>query len=44
MNPLSIADAELTKFFHAWLETFAGYVRDVDYASAKPLFDLVVRF
>jgi len=23
----------------AWLERFAGYVRDVDYASAKPMFD-----
>ena len=22
----------------AWLDTFAGYVREVDYASARPLF------
>ena len=38
MNPLPIAAADTTRFFHAWLETFAGYVREVDYASAKPLF------
>jgi ketosteroid isomerase-like protein len=38
MNPLPIANSEITKFFHTWLETFSGYVRDVDYASAKPLF------
>jgi ketosteroid isomerase-like protein len=38
MNPLPIAPPETTRFFHAWLETFSGYVRDVDYASAKPLF------
>src|ERR1700753_4228690 len=25
-------------WFTAWLETFAGYVREVDYASARPLF------
>ena len=38
MNPLPIANAETIGVFHAWLETFAGYVREVDYASAKPLF------
>jgi ketosteroid isomerase-like protein len=38
MNPLPIADAETRRLFHAWLETFSGYVREVDYASAKPLF------
>jgi ketosteroid isomerase-like protein len=38
MDPLPIAPPELTQFFHRWLEIFAGYVRDVDYASAKPLF------
>ena len=27
-----------TQFFRQWLETFAGYVREVDYASARPLF------
>ena len=38
MPPLPTANAEITRFFHAWLETFSGYVRDVDYASARPLF------
>jgi ketosteroid isomerase-like protein len=38
MNPLPIANPEITRFFHQWLETFAGYVREVDYASARPLF------
>ena len=32
------ADAATRAFFAGWLETFAGYVRDVDYASARPLF------
>ena len=32
------ADAATTRFFRDWLETFAGYVREVDYASARPLF------
>ena len=38
MASLPIASPETIRFFHAWLETFSGYVRDVDYASAKPLF------
>ena len=38
MASLPIADAEITRFFRNWLETFAGYVREVDYASARPLF------
>jgi ketosteroid isomerase-like protein len=38
MASLPIADATTTQYFHHWLETFAGYVRDVDYAAAKPLF------
>jgi ketosteroid isomerase-like protein len=38
MVALPNANAELTQFFHRWLETFSGYVRDIDYASAKPLF------
>lgn len=38
MAPLPIANAEITQFFHNWLETFAGHVREVDYASARPLF------
>lgn len=35
---LPTANTELVQFFRAWLETFAGYVREVDYASARPLF------
>ena len=38
MTPVPSASAETTQFFRAWLETFAGYVREVDYASARPLF------
>jgi ketosteroid isomerase-like protein len=38
MDSLPIANAEVTRFFHAWLEIFAGYVREVDYTSARPLF------
>jgi ketosteroid isomerase-like protein len=38
MASLPTADRETTAFFHRWLETFAGYVRDVNYASARPLF------
>ena len=38
MAPLPKADAEITQFFRHWLETFAGYVREVDYGSARPLF------
>jgi ketosteroid isomerase-like protein len=38
MNSLPTANAEITRFFRQWLETFAGYVREVDYASARPLF------
>ncbi len=38
MQPLPEADPQTRKVFEAWLETFASYVRDVDYASAKPLF------
>jgi ketosteroid isomerase-like protein len=35
---LPTAKSEITDFFRRWLETFAGYVREVDYASARPLF------
>ncbi len=35
---LPTANPEITLFFHQWLETFSGYVREVDYASARPLF------
>jgi ketosteroid isomerase-like protein len=35
---LPTADPATRDWFIAWLETFAGYVREVDYASARPLF------
>jgi ketosteroid isomerase-like protein len=38
MDSLPTANPDLTRFFHQWLETFASYVREVDYASARPLF------
>jgi ketosteroid isomerase-like protein len=38
MTPVPSASAETTQFFRGWLESFAGYVREVDYASARPLF------
>ena len=38
MASLPTANTEIVQFFRAWLETFAGYVREVDYASARPLF------
>jgi len=38
MSPLPTAAPETTRFFHQWLETFAGFVREVDYASARALF------
>src|SRR5260370_16377389 len=38
MDALPTANTEITQFFRQWLETFAGYVREVDYASARPLF------
>lgn len=38
MAPLPVATPETVQFFRAWLDTFSGYVRDVDYASARPLF------
>ena len=38
MASLPTANTEITQFFRQWLETFAGYVREVDYASARPLF------
>jgi ketosteroid isomerase-like protein len=39
MPSLPEADAATRAFFHDWLDTFAGYVREVDYAAARPLFD-----
>ena len=38
MQPLPEADAVTARQFTDWLETFSGFVREVDYASAKPLF------
>lgn len=38
MASLPIANAEIAQFFSQWLDTFAGHVREVDYASARPLF------
>ena len=38
MNPLPIASPEIVRVLHRWLETFSGCVREVDYASARPLF------
>jgi ketosteroid isomerase-like protein len=38
MQPLPEAEAATRASLTAWLEIFAGYVRDVDYASARPLF------
>ena len=35
---LSEADAATRAVLITWLDTFSGYVRDVDYASARPLF------
>ena len=32
-------DPRIREILLEWLERFAGYVRDVDYASAKPMFD-----
>ena len=38
MSSLPEADAATRDEFVRWLTTFAGYVRDVDYAAARPLF------
>lgn len=38
MSPLPLASPELRAVFMAWLTRFSGFVRDVDYASARPLF------
>src|SRR5262249_18984890 len=38
MTALPEADAATRDYFIRWLETFSGYVREVDYASARPLF------
>ncbi|GAC1339380.1 MAG: nuclear transport factor 2 family protein [Acetobacteraceae bacterium] len=36
---LPIADPATRDVLIRWLETFAGFVRDVDYDAARPLFD-----
>jgi ketosteroid isomerase-like protein len=38
MSSLPEADAATHDYFVRWLERFSGYVRDVDYAAARPLF------
>jgi ketosteroid isomerase-like protein len=38
MPTLPEADAATRDYFVGWLERFAGYVREVDYAAAWPLF------
>ena len=38
MSPLPEADVATRAWFIDWLERFSGYVRDVDYAAARPLF------
>ena len=38
MTGLPTASPELRAVFTEWLERFAGFVREVDYASARPLF------
>ncbi|MCW3473063.1 YybH family protein [Limobrevibacterium gyesilva] len=38
MADLPEADAATRAYLMQWLDTFAGYVREVDYASARPLF------
>ena len=38
MTPLPEADSTTRNYFVRWLERFSGYVRDVDYAAARPLF------
>jgi ketosteroid isomerase-like protein len=38
MTALPEADPATRDYFIGWLETFSGYVREVDYAAARPLF------
>ena len=38
MIPLPCATGPDEKFFLNWLQTFATFVRDVDYQSARPMF------
>lgn len=38
MLPLPLATGDERRFFDEWLTSFASYVRDVDYESARPFF------
>ena len=38
MTPLPEAEPAIRAYFVDWLDRFAGYVREVDYASARALF------
>lgn len=38
MADLPLADAVTRAWFIDWLDAFAGHVREVDYAAARPLF------
>ena len=38
MTSLREADTATRAYFIDWLERFSGYVREVDYAAARPLF------
>lgn len=38
MTPLPLASPELRAVFMEWLTRFSAFVREVDYASARPLF------
>lgn len=38
MTSLPMAPSALRHFFLDWIDTFAGHVREVDYASARPMF------
>jgi len=38
MQPLPYANSAHREYFLNWLNHFAAFVRDVDYASARPLF------
>lgn len=38
MSPLPLASPEVRAWFMDWLTRFSGFVREVDYAAARPLF------
>jgi ketosteroid isomerase-like protein len=39
MTAVPFADSATTHSIRAWLERFSGYVREVDYGSARPMWD-----